>query len=899
MNDPWTFPQPTRSKALAFAALLLSACAPAAPAANTWDGGAADDSWGSATNWDTDVVPSFPAALTFAGSTRLTPSNDLDGLTVTGITFSAGAGAFNLVGNPIALSGNIGVTVGGSVTNDQTVGLPMTLGSNVTLSSGNSGGSTASGKGVLVLNGKISGPYGVTTGGRNYVQFNAPNTYTGDTLITSTGSDPSISIGCDNPFGTGLVKFGATVGSAQQWIIASGADRTITNSVDINTVLFITHDATVAGKASANLILAGPVLVHSQSGFYGNKSVTLSGPVSGGSSAANNFELRSGKLSLWGNNSFTNTIIITNPGYGYARVLNINSDASLGHTNNSVRLFTSATFQVPSSTAVTLAPSRAISVTNNLTATFDIPSGSTLTMNGPVTNRGAVAKTSAGTLALNGANTYGGGTTLWGGTLSINDDSGLGSVPASPANNLAFGAAATLKAGASHALAANRTVFIGTNAVATFDTQSYTQTVSGVLAGAQGSWLVKSGAGTLGLDPGAGRTNSVSSLRAQAGTLALLSGTHLVTSNTVATLYPVYDIFYMNGGNVLVGGGTLMTTGDGYATIQNGSLTVTNGTVDLNSLRELLNAYSGTGNTTVSGSGVLDLQTLRVTQSGTPGVSNVVNVNAGGTIRLKNFSIDTGFSTPYGTVNLNGGTLVAKATTDGFMGYNTGKWTTNVFFYVLGGGAVIDSGTNAVMSQLPLYSGAPNDGGLTKKGSGVFTLANTNTYTGLTTVEAGTLRLNVSNTLWTGGSVLVGSNGVFDVNGKVQALTGLGGSGLVTNNSLLSVTAAVAPGGTNAIGQLTLASTPAGLVGALAVDVATNSVCDRLQVQGNLDLAGLTLSLANPGSLEKRSQYVIAACTGTLTGPFQSAPLPQRWHLTYLAREVRLCYNFGSLIAIK
>lgn len=32
-----------------------------------------------------------------------------------------------------------------------------------------------------------------------------------------------------------------------------------------------------------------------------------------------------------------------------------------------------------------------------------------------------------------------------------------------------------------------------------------------------------------------------------------------------------------------------------------------------------------------------------------------------------------------------------------------------------------------------------------------------------------------------------------------------------------------------------------------------------------------------------------------------SAPLPERWHLTYnaAAREVRLCYNFGTLFRVQ
>ena len=77
--------------------VFSSFCVSAVQAANMWDGGSTgpgDDFWSTTNNWDNDAVPVFPAALTFAGATRLTPSNDLGNVTVTNITFAAGAGAF-------------------------------------------------------------------------------------------------------------------------------------------------------------------------------------------------------------------------------------------------------------------------------------------------------------------------------------------------------------------------------------------------------------------------------------------------------------------------------------------------------------------------------------------------------------------------------------------------------------------------------------------------------------------------------------------------------------------------------------------------------------------------------------------------------------------------------------
>ena len=134
-----------KGEARAMVLLLPLILVQAAQAANTWDGGGTDDNWSSAANWDNDQVPTFPAALTFGGTTRWTPSNDLVGMTVTGITYAVGAGAFTNVGNAITLGGNVTLLAGGSVTNDQTINFPITLGTNVTFSSALAGGNAVGG----------------------------------------------------------------------------------------------------------------------------------------------------------------------------------------------------------------------------------------------------------------------------------------------------------------------------------------------------------------------------------------------------------------------------------------------------------------------------------------------------------------------------------------------------------------------------------------------------------------------------------------------------------------------------------------------------------------------------------------------------------------------------------
>jgi autotransporter-associated beta strand protein len=366
----------------------------------------------------------------------------------------------------------------------------------------------------------------------------------------------------------------------------------------------------------------------------------------------------------------------------------------------------------------------------------------------------------------------------------------------------------------------------------------------------------------------------------------------------IASGAPAASGLWVNGGTLLVGGGELKTTGGGYVTTSGGTLLITNGVVNLNSVSELLNAYGGNGNTTVSGSGVLDLKVLRISQTGAPASANVVNVNTGGTIRLNNFYIDSA-SPQSGNVNFNGGTVVAKIDYSDFLGSGVPNWS-NILVYARAGGALIDTAGKSISIKQSIYSGAAADGGVTKLGNGTLTLLNTNTYNGVTAVRAGTLTLGMNNALPPTNTVVVSSNAIFNVNSKTLTLAGIGGSGTLTNVSALTVTSLVEPGDVGSFGTLTLASA-CPLSGVLRVDVSTNGACDRVHVQGNLDIANLALTVANTNSLSKDKMYMIASCSGTLTNAFLSAPLPLRWRVNYdtAGKSVYLSYNRGTLLCVQ
>ncbi|MCW1923769.1 autotransporter-associated beta strand repeat-containing protein [Luteolibacter arcticus] len=223
------------------------------------------------------------------------------------------------------------------------------------------------------------------------------------------------------------------------------------------------------------------------------------------------------------------------------------------------------------------------------------------------------------------------------------------------------------------------------------------------------------------------------------------------------------------------GTGTMTVKGDGsfannddFSVNENGDAPVTVTVQDTGSLTVGGNLYVGrnggrVGTLTVSGTGGEVNQTnaaaaFNVGQSG----NGTLNIQGSATVTAaSNNGVVLGqIGDGTGTVNLDGGTLTAKRifgnagnSTFNFNGglLRAATGATPAFMsgvdnsFVKAGGALIDSNGEAVTISVPLLTDpVSTGGGLTKSGAGTLVLSGANTYTGTTTVTAGTLSLSTA-----------------------------------------------------------------------------------------------------------------------------------------------------------
>ena len=438
-----------------------------------------------------------------------------------------------------------------------------------------------------------------------------------------------------------------------------------------------------------------------------------------------------------------------------------------------------------------------------------------------MSGRGSLSKQGNGTLTLSGTNSYSGGTTVSEGTLQGNTTSLQGSITnnqnvifdqgsagtyagnMSGAGNLTKNGSGTLTLSGTNSYSGGTTVAAGklegdtgslqgpiTNNTSVIFNQGSTGTYAGVMEGAGD--LVKNGGGTVILTGGntytGGTTVSAGTLQGNTGSLqGDIQNSAAVTFNQVAS--GTYgDIMSGSGSLSKQGGGTLILTG---ANTYGGGTTVTDGTLEgntgslqgdiqNNSAVTFNQVASGTYEDIISGSGSLSKQgggILVLTGANTYGGGTTVSEGAlqGSTTSLQgpitndasvifdqesagtyagNMSgagnltkNGSGTLTLSGTNSYSGGTTVAAGKLEGDTGSLQGPITNNT-------SVIFNQGSTG--TYVGVMEGA---GDLVKNGNGVLILTGGNTYSGGTTVTAGTLQGNTGSLQ---GPITNGASVIFD-----------------------------------------------------------------------------------------------------------------------------------------
>ena len=307
-----------------------------------------------------------------------------------------------------------------------------------------------------------------------------------------------------------------------------------------------------------------------------------------------------------------------------------------------------------------------------------------------------------------------------------------------------------------------------------------------------------------------GQSSGVISSNGGSGTTAGTPGT--ITKSGSGTFY-IAGINTYTGPTVISAGTLKLGNTSALGTTTNGTSITSGAVLDLNGIN-----YSNAEALTINGTGI--------SNGGAIINSSSTGATFAGLITLGSSSSIVGGT---GTISIS----------------NAGTITGSGYGLTLGGAV---GGTLASI----LGTGTAT---LTKVDAGTWTISGNNTYTGATTISAGTLKLGASERIANTSALIV--NGTFDMNGYTETVGSLAGSGTVTSSATGTIT--LSAGGDNT------STTYSGIIqNGTATSVAfTKTGTGALTFSGiNTFTGGATLSA---GTLNINNASALGNVAGTFT----------------------------------
>jgi autotransporter-associated beta strand protein len=610
--------------------------------------------------------------------------------------------------------------------------------------------------------------------------FSAGTDGTGSLTISGSGVNSVRNLTVEEgtiSLSTGTGSF--TLAAGATWNVSAGNSLTVGRNIDNGGNLFtvtnalsatLTFNCGISGAGGLTKNGSGTVSLGGQINSYGGTTTVNAGTLQVGINGQNfgavvvggvgagvtaTFDLNShdanvSSLTLGGSTT-TSGASVTMPGTGG---IHFSGDITYDATHNPL--------------GATITPGGGSKLSMNATRTLTIGDSSStpddLTISAPIDNTGGITKAGAGTLTLSAQNNFTTVVTINAGTVKLGidgQDTGHSPLGTAGASVTATGAALDVN---------------GTSAV------NLPVTLNGTGVSSCGALMNSSI--TLGTYAGLITLGSASSIDAWNGDLNVNNGGTITGSGFGLTLDGVGTSTSSSLASIIgTGAGTLTKNGAGTWTISvnnsyTGVTTISGGTLIVNNFANG-GAVSGIGASTAAAANlVLDGGTLKFAASGYATSDRAFTITANGG------AIDA--SGPGGTLSLNGTTDLAAS--------GTGNRTLTL------------TGNNVDFNDLIPKIVDPSSGStcLAKSGVGKWRLSNTtaNTFTGSTTVNAGTLYLDYNSAalnkqkIATGAALILGG-GTLYLNDYNAGTTATLGNGLQLNAGGSTITLAGLNGGSS------------------------------------------------------------------------------------------------------